>query len=178
MKTSRICVRVLCLLLCMSVLLPVVSAAAETTRVAAYLLRLRETPSSKGKVIDAFPRGTTVTILKKGDEWTKVRVHGKVGYMQTNRLSYGRYKTGGSSSGSSGSSTVTPARKTSSGTTMYVMPGVRLHLREQPSSYSDIIGSFRGGTKVTVLSKGKYWYYVEVDGLVGYMGSDYLVDYK
>lgn len=165
MKTSRVWIRFLCLLLCMTVLLPCVSALAETTKVAAYLLRLRATPSSTGTVLDAYPRGTVVTILKKGTEWTKVKVRGKVGYMQTNRLTYGRYGSGSASS-------------SSSGTVKYVMKGVRLNLREEPNTGSDIIASFRGGTKVTVLKKGKYWSYVEVKGLFGYMGNDYLVDTK
>ena len=185
MRTSRVFVRFLCLLLCLTVLLPCVSALAETTKVAAYLLRLRKSPSSTSEVLDAFPRGTVVTILKKGDEWTKVKVHGKVGYMQTNLLSYGRYKS--SSNSSSGSSTSSnsssgssssSSKKSYSGTTMYVMKGIKLNLREEADSNSEIIASFRGGTPVTVIRRGKYWSYVEVKGLVGYMGNDYLVDYK
>lgn len=170
--TSKVFTRFLCLLLCMTVLLPCVSALAETTKVAAYLLRLRETASDKGKVLDAYPRGTKVTILKKGDDWTKVRVHGKTGYMKTNLLAYGRYNTEEKkdSSKSSGSSNDSK----SSGSTMYVKKGIRLNLREAADSNSEIISSFRGGTKVTVLKKGKYYSYVEVRGLRGYMGSDYL----
>lgn len=166
---SRRWIRILCVILCAAVLLPAVSACAETTKVAAYLLRLRATASEKGKVLDAYPRGTKVTILKKGSEWTRVRVHGKVGYMKTSMLAYGRGS--GSSGGSSG-------RRASSGSTMYVMSGIRLNLREEPNSSSDIIASFRGGTRVTVLRSGRYYHYVEVNGLVGYMGAEYLTDTK
>ena len=162
--TSRFWVRFLCVLLCLTVLLPCVSALGETTKVVAYLLRLRKNPSAKSEVIDAYPRGTVVTILKKGDEWTKVKVHGKVGYMQTNMLAYGRYRTGSTSSGD--------------GTTMYVMKGVRLNLRTEPDSNSEIIASFRGGTPVTILKRGKYWSHVLVKGYEGYMGNDYLVSSK
>ena len=63
-------IRLLCLLLCLAVLMPCVSALSETTKVTGYLLRLREEASTDGKVIDAYPRGTKVTILKKGDTWT------------------------------------------------------------------------------------------------------------
>lgn len=161
----KVWIRLLCLALCLAVLLPFACAAGETTRVAAYLLRLREKPSIKAKVLDAYPRGTVVTILKKGDTWTRVRVHEKTGYMQTSLLAYGR-KGGGGSGGSS------------SGTTMYVMAGVRLNLRAEADTNSDILASYRGGTKVTVLRKGRYWSYVEVGGLKGYMGNDYLTDTK
>lgn len=171
--TTRVWVRVLCVALCLIVLLPCVSALAETTKVAAYLLRLRETPSEKGKVLDAYPRGTKVTILKKGDEWTKVKVHSKTGYMKTNLLAYGRYKTEEKKE-SSKSSGASSKESKSSDSTMYVKKGIKLNLRESPDSSSEIIASFRGGTKVTVLKKGKYYTYVEVKGLRGYMGTSYL----
>ena len=162
--TSRIWVRFLCLLLCLTILLPCVSAVAETAKVKAYLLRLRASASDKAKVIDAYPRGTRVTVLKKGTEWTKVTVHNKTGYMKTSMLSFKN-----SSSDTS---------ESTSGSTMYVMKDVRLYLRAEPNSGSEIIGTFRGGTPVTVLSKGRYWYRVSVKGIEGYMGKDYLVDYK
>lgn len=162
---KRIFVRFICLLLCLTALLPCVSAMAETTKVTAYLLRLRAAPSDKGRVIDAYPRGTVVTILKKGAEWTKVRVRTKTGYMKTSMLAYSR----GSSSGSQSSD---------SGSTMYVMKGVWLYLRAEPDSSSEILGTFRGGTPVTVLKKGKYWHRVVVKGIEGFMGKDYLTSVK
>ena len=181
MSISRTWKRILCLQLCLAILLPCVSALAETTKVSAYLLRLRAAPSTKGRVIDAFPRGTKVTILKKGDTWTKVKVKGKVGYMQTNRLAYSR----GSSSGSSGksssgssSSGSSSSGSSSSGKVKYIAPGIRLYLRAEASSYGDIVDAFRGGTKVYVLREGKFWSYVQVNGKVGYMANDYLVNSK
>ena len=176
MRTTKIRVRILCLLLCLAVLAPCASALGETTKVAAYLLRLRESPSINGKVLDAYPRGTRVTILKKGSEWTKVQVHGKTGYMKTDLLSYAKYK-GGYNETATTAKTDTANKNTtavSSGDTAYVMSGVRLNLRDAATSDSEIIGCFRGGTKVTILRKGRYWSYVEVKGLEGYMANEYL----
>lgn len=176
--TSRIWVRLLCLLLCFTVLLPCISAAAETTKVAAYLLRLREKPSTSSKVLDSYPRGTRVTILKKGLEWTKVRVHGKTGYMQTSRLAYAKYKTTAEREAITSSSIKGSSKSVASGDTAYVMKGVRLNLRDKAGTDSEIIASFRGGTKVTVLKKGNHWSHVVVDGLEGYMSTDYLTSEK
>ena len=173
--TARIHVRWLCILLCVVLVLPVF-ASAETTKVTAYLLRLREQPSSTSRVIDAYPRGTTVTILKKGTEWTKVQVRSKTGYMKTNMLAYSR--SASSSSSSSSKSSSKSSTKIVSGTVMYVAKGMRLNLREEPNSSSDIIASFRGGTAVTVIKRGKYWSFVEVKGLQGYMANEYLVSTK
>ena len=154
----------LCLVLCLTVLLPCISATAETTKVTAHLLRLRAQPSAKARVIDAYPKGTEVTILKKGSEWTKVKVKGKTGYMQTRYLSYAKNQSSGS--GNTG------------GSTMYVKKGVWLYLRAEPDSNSEILSTVKGGTAVTVLKKGKYWTRVSVKGLEGYMGNDYLSSQK
>lgn len=176
MTRSSVWIRILCVALCLAVLLPCITAAAETTKVATYMLRLREKPSSSAKVLDAYPRGTRVTILKKGSDWTKVSVHGKVGYMQTDKLSYAKYKTDRGETIDKSKNT-TPAN-TSGGTTKYIIKGVRLNLRDSASGDGDIIGTYRGGTKVTVLKKGKYWSYVEVKGKTGYMANDFLTDTK
>jgi mannosyl-glycoprotein endo-beta-N-acetylglucosaminidase len=176
MKTNK-GIRLLCLVLCLSVLLPCVSALGETAKVSAYLLRLRASASEKGKVLDAFPRGTKVKILKNGDEWTKVEVHGKEGYMKTSMLSI--KKDSDDDSGSKDSKDSGKKKSSlSSGSTAYVQKGIRLNLREKASSSSDILGSFRGGTKVSVLKKGGYWSKVEVDGLTGYMANEYLTSEK
>ena len=153
----------LCLILCLTVLLPCTSATAETTKVTTYMLRLRAQPSAKARVIDAYPKGTEVTILKKGPEWTKVKVQGKTGYMQTRYLAYARQSSGSGSTG---------------GSTMYVMKGVWLYLRAEPDSNSEILATIKGGTAVTVLKKGKYWTKVSVKGMEGYMGNDYLSSKK
>ena len=176
---SKVLIRLLCLTLCLTVLLPCVSALAETTKVAAYMLRLREKPSASAKVLDAYPRGTKVTILKKGPEWTKVKVHSKTGYMQTNKLAYAKYKTKAEKEALfSGSSTKKTSKKVTSGETAYIIKGVRLNLRSTPDSSGEIIGSYRGGTKVTVIEKGRHWSLVEVKGIQGYMSNDYLTAEK
>ena len=162
--TSRTWMRFLCMLLCLTVLLPCVSAMAETAKVKVNLLRLRAAASDKSRVLDAYAKGTEVTVLKKGPEWTKVRVRNKTGYMMSKMLTFKN-----SSSSNSGSS---------SGSTMYVAKDCRLYLRAEPDSNSEILGTFRGGTAVTVLKKGKYWYRVSVKGLEGYMGKEYLVEQK
>lgn len=174
---SKIQIRLLCLLLCLAVLLPCVSAMAETTKVATYLLRLREKPSASAKVLDAYPRGTKVTILKKGAEWTRVQVHSKTGYMQTNMLAYARYKTSEEKEVIFSAKEDT-AKAVSSGETAYIIKGVKLNLRSTAGTDGDIIASFRGGTSVTILKKGRNWSFVEVKGLQGYMSTDYLTSEK
>ena len=44
-------------------------------------LKMRTDPSQKSKVMGTFKNGTEVEILEVGDEWVKVRVGDKTGYM-------------------------------------------------------------------------------------------------
>ena len=180
MRRSKIRVRILCLLLCLAVLAPCASALGETTKVATYLLRLRDGPSLNAKVLDAYPRGTRVTILKKGSEWTKVRVHEKEGYMKTDMLAYGKYRVPETTETKTTTARTTTANENTdtsivTGSTAYVMPGVRVNLREAAGGDSEIITSIRGGTKVTILKKGRYWSRIDVKGMEGYMWNEYLV---
>ena len=199
---ANVRIRLLCLLLCLAVLAPCATAQSETTKVTGYLLRLREGASTDSKVIDAYPRGTKVTILKKGDTWTKVSVKDKEGYMMTCYLAYSKDKpeegknvdTGrkSSSTTSSSSSSITSSgssssasstaskneKSSSSGSTMYIEKGARVNFREEANSDSAVIDSYRGGTKVTVLKKGKYWSRVEINGVVGYIATEFLTSEK
>ena len=174
--TSKVWIRILCLMLCFAVLLPCVSALAETTKVSAYLLRLRKSPSKNAEVLDAYPRGTVVTILKKGDEWTKVKVHGKTGYMMTRLLAYSRNKNTAAkvTSKTSSKSSTSASSGVTSGSTAYIVKGVRVNMRAEASDKSEIIGTVRGGTKVTVIKKGRLWSLVEVKGKQGYIFNDLL----
>lgn len=158
-KWRRIVAGVLCLILVAGIAM----ATAETRKIqGANLVRLRAKPSTSGKVLDAFPKGRQVTILKKGDDWCKVKVGGKEGYMMTKYL-YSKKEQ--------------KEAEEEKGTVMYVSTpsGAKLNLRADKSNQSEILGSYKVGTKVTVIKKGKSWTKVNVKGKIGYMGSQYLV---
>lgn len=69
--SARVHIRLLCLLLCFALVLPVL-ASGETTKVAAYLLRLREKPSSTSKGLFWQGRETTsISPTLTGKPWWK-----------------------------------------------------------------------------------------------------------
>ena len=136
-------------------LTPVLSqaATADSALVIGGALNLRETASLDAKVLGQYPTGTLVEIHEKGNEWSKVTVNGKSGYMMTRYLS-------------NSEKNVTATVRTNT--------GIGLNLREEPSLSGTILTSYKPGTQVTVLQKGHSWSRVQVDGKMGFMSTAYL----
>ena len=136
-------------------LTPVLSqaATANSALVVGGALNLRETASLDAKVLGQYPTGTLVEIHEKGNEWSKVTVNGKSGYMMTRYLS-------------NSEKNVTATVRTNT--------GIGLNLREEPSLSGTILTSYKPGTQVTVLQKGHSWSRVQVDGKMGFMSTAYL----
>ena len=138
-------------------LAPLASLAdtAQSALVKGGALNLRETASLSAKVLGQYPTGTLVEIIESGDEWHKVTVNGKTGYMMAKYLN----------------TDVTTAVQTA---TVRTNTGIGLNLREEPRLSGKLITSFKPGTKVTVYQKGADWCRVKVDGQEGFMATKYL----
>ena len=133
-----------------------VSAMAETADSALVQggkLNLRETPSLSAKVLGQFPTGTLVEIVESGDEWHKVEVNGKAGYMMAQFLNTAEKQQ-------------TATVRTNS--------GIGLNLREEPDANGAIITSVKNGGEVVVLQKGSNWSRVSVGTQEGFMSTQYL----
>ena len=153
-KPSRFLAAALAACLCIA---PLAGSASEYATVKGGGLNLREKASLEAKVLGQYWTGTWIEILEKGDEWSKVKVNGKEGYMMTKFLK------------------LAAAEKT-----LYVRTntGIGLNLRCAPSLKAQIITSFPIGTAVTVIQRGTGWYKVKVGGKTGYMSSKYLASAK
>ena len=49
-------------------------------------LRMRQKPSTKGRIMDQLSNGTEVEIIEVQEDWVKVRVNGKEGYVMIQYL--------------------------------------------------------------------------------------------
>ena len=136
-------------------LAPVMSLAeaADSALVQGGNLNLRQTASLTAKVLGQYPTGTLVEIVKAGQEWHQVNVNGKPGYMLAKYLN--------------------TAEKPVTGT-VRTNTGIGLNLREEPRMSGKLITSFKPGTKVTVTQKGSVWSRVNVEGVEGFMATEYL----
>jgi len=126
---------------------------AQSALVQGGSLNLRQTASTSAQVLGQFPTGTLVEITDAGDTWHKVLVNGQSGYMMAKYLN------------------------TSYGSTEAVIrtnTGVGLNLREEPRLSGAIKTSFKPGTTVTVLQKGRAWSRVKVEDQEGFMATEYL----
>lgn len=73
------------------------SSLAKTGTVKAYYLNMRESGSTKAKIIKVLKKGTKVTILKTGTSWYKIKYDGKTGYVKKGYISTGSTTSSGSS---------------------------------------------------------------------------------
>lgn len=159
MTYQKTFLRILSAVLCLILLISCIPALAETQAIITGKgkVNLRKSPSMSSKILSSYEPGTRVTVESEGETWCKVSVDGETGYMRTNFLSIGK-----------------------SSHVMYVRTytGVKLRLREKPTVFSKVLGTFKPGTAVVVIERGKAWTKVSVDGMKGYMGSQYLTSTK
>ena len=126
---------------------------ADSALVQGGRLNLRQTPSLAAKVLGQFPTGTMVEIIESGDEWHKVEVEGKTGFMMAKFLNTAEKQQ-------------TAVVRTNT--------GIGLNLREEPSTEGTIITSVKNGGEVVVLQKGTNWSRVSVGIHEGFMSTQYL----
>ena len=126
---------------------------ADSALVQGGRLNLRQTPSLAAKVLGQFPTGTMVEIIESGDEWHKVEVEGKTGFMMAKFLNTAEKQQ-------------TAVVRTNT--------GIGLNLREEPSTEGTIITSIKNGSEVVVLQKGTNWSRVSVGTHEGFMSTQYL----
>lgn len=138
------------------------NTAAYVTSKNGLSVRLRTGPSKQYATIASYAVGTPVTILISGDEWCKVRIGGRTGYMMTEFLT--TTSTGGSAGGESSAYT---AYVTSSN-------GLGVRVRSGASKLYPTLATYSVGTQVTVLEYGKTWCKIRVNNLTGYMMTEFL----
>lgn len=53
-------------------------------------LNMRESDSGKSDIITRIPNGSSVEVIDRGDEWTKIKYDGNIGYVMTNYLMFSK----------------------------------------------------------------------------------------
>lgn len=143
------------------------NADAMVTSANGQPVRLRSGPSVNYPIIATYAVGTPLTVVSAGDNWSQVRINGRIGYMMNDFIT--TYGGGSSDSGS-----------VAGGYTAYVVSdnGKTVVLRSGPSKQYSILASYNVGQKVSVINYGSTWCEISVNGLEGYMMTEYLSTVK
>ena len=145
-----------------------VATASVTTKYGGKV-NVRSGPGSSYKSLGSLATGTRVTVLLRGNGFSKISGGGLTGYMANNYLTFTASGSGSSgSSGGTGGVTSTTAYVNNPRSTQV------LNLREAPSQTARSIGQYRNGTQVKVVSYGSTWCEVYVGTRHGYMMTQYL----
>lgn len=107
--------------------------------------------------------GTEITVLNAGSTWDRIQVGSTIGYMMNKYITF----TSPGGGGGGGIPAHTTAYVTSSN-------GKSVRMRHGPGTAYGVIASFPVGTKVTILSVGATWDYIQAGTLKGYMMKQYL----
>lgn len=121
-------------------------------------VRMRTGPSQQYSVIASYPVGTPVTILISGEDWCKIRIDGRTGYMMTEFIT----TTGAPEAGENNVAYVTSSN------------GLGVRMRSGASKLYSTLATYSVGTKVTILEWGKTWTKIRVNNLTGYMMTEFL----
>lgn len=155
--------RLLALLLAAMMLVGMLPASAmadtQYATVVGGWLRLRSTAGyADNNVITSYYTGTVVEIIGKTGEWYQVKTpDGRYGYMLDDFLQLGA---------------TIPSTSTNGYVTSHNGYGVRM--RKGPGTGYRVIAKYDVGTPVTVLESGTYWCKLNVNGLIGYMMSQFV----
>ncbi|MCL1854559.1 MAG: SH3 domain-containing protein [Clostridia bacterium] len=121
-------------------------------------LNFRASPSSSARVQGIFFDGVPLMVESYVGGWYQVLINDRRGYVQADFVRMTQTQ------GSSFVATIKTPNNTA------------INLRSGPGTGYGVIRQFPGDRYVMVLAKGKGWWKVNIDGRIGFMSSEFLVD--
>ncbi|ETI66206.1 mannosyl-glycoprotein endo-beta-N-acetylglucosamidase, partial [Neobacillus vireti LMG 21834] len=148
---------------------PPAAVVTKYVNVASGSLNMRNGASNSSSIIVGLAKGTAVKVYSETGGWAKIEAYGKTGYVSSAFL----VATIPASNNNTGSGTVPPAQQI---TTKYVNvnKGSSLNVRKSASTSSAILTKLSSGTEVKVQSESNGWAKIQVNGVEGYVSSEFL----
>ena len=135
-------------------------------------LRIRKSPNTSSDVIGYLTNGEIFNIDGKEGSWYKINANGKVGYIHGDYVKEVSGNSNSSSNNSVSNSNLDTSLAGKKGTVVNVSTSLRV--RQSPSTSSSVVGSLRGGQTFELKGKSGSWYYINANGLTGYIHGDYV----
>ncbi|NRG34741.1 SH3 domain-containing protein [Niallia circulans] len=117
------------------------------------VLNVRVGPSISTSVVTTLKAGEKVNVLSETNGWSKVEVDGKIGYVSSSYLT---------------------TKQVSSVKYVSVDPSSTLNVRESASTKANVVTKLKNNTKVEVVSESNGWAKIKVNGINGYVSSQYI----
>ena len=135
-------------------------------------LRIRKSPNTSSDVIGYLTNGEIFNIDGKEGSWYKINANGKVGYIHGDYVKEVSGNSNSNSNNSGSNSNLDTSLAGKKGTVINVSTSLRV--RQSPSTSSSVVGSLRGGQTFEIKGKSGSWYYINANGLTGYIHGDYV----
>ncbi len=164
--------------------IPGAAGMTATVNSTASTLNLREGPSTEDSIIAEIPKGTTIIVTDKGEEWCAVKWGNLTGYVMTKYLLFDETETPGPSQSNSPTPTPTPTPTPSSsaapqGQTAWVLGTVNyVNLRAEASMDAAVITQIPTGDELIVLADLGTFSQVQHGVGTGYVLSKHLTYVK
>lgn len=124
-------------------------------------VNLRSGPDKAYPSIGFYSVGTPAVMITRGAVWSHIQIGNRRGYMMTQFLTHKKPEQ-----------PVHPV----SGAYVVSANGRNVNLRTAPTTASPVIRSFKVGTRLSVISRGSDWYFIQIQGYYGYMMRQFIYD--
>ena len=126
-------------------------------------VNLRSGPSKTYSGIGFYSVGTEAWMVTRGSTWSYIRIGSRYGYMMSQFLT-------------TSEPPVNPDPPIVGSAYVVSANGKNVNLRTAPSTAGKVITSFRVGTRLNIITRGKDWYFIQIGGYYGYMMRQFIYD--
>lgn len=118
-------------------------------------LNVRLASDTSSSILTAAPQGTTVIVTEESNDWYKIMYKGIEGYVHSDYLSFSKILDGGFGTG--------------------VVSADAVRMRQCAALDSPVLNFFCNGAEIPIAGVSGEWYKVDVNGIIGYIHSDYII---
>ena len=126
-------------------------------------VNLRSGPSKAYPSIGFYSVGTEAWMVTAGHTWSYIRIGTRCGYMMSQFLT-------------TTEPPVNPDPPIIGAAYVVSANGKNVNLRAAPTTAGKLIKSFKVGTRLNIITRGRDWYFIQIGGYYGYMMRQFIYD--
>ena len=126
-------------------------------------VNLRSGPSKSYPGIGFYSVATEAWMITAGHTWSYIRIGNRYGYMMSQFLT-------------TTEPPVNPNPPIVGAAYVVSANGRSVNLRAAPTTAGKVITSFKVGTRLNIITRGRDWYFIQIGGIYGYMMRQFIYD--